>query len=227
MPLSTGEALIGGPTAVTVDLVETFRSALPWMLLALGGAMLVLLTIGFRSIVLPLKAIVMAAISIGASYGVLTWVFQDGHGARLLGFDAPGFIETTTPMIMMAILFELSMDYEVFMLSRMREEWLKTEDNTLAVSHGLARTGCLITGAALLLAVVIGGFATSDILIVKMLGVGMLVAVLLDDGRPRPAGPGDHATARALELVVPRARRPGCQAFTGTGPGAGATGSRL
>lgn len=133
MPLSTGEALIGGPTAVTVDLVETFRSALPWMLLALGGAMLVLLTIGFRSIVLPLKAIVMAAISIGASYGVLTWVFQDGHGARLLGFDAPGFIETTTPMIMMAILFELSMDYEVFMLSRMREEWLKTGDNTLLV----------------------------------------------------------------------------------------------
>ncbi len=176
----SGQAVIGGPTAITLDTVRAMGDRLPAMLAVMVGAMLVLLGVAFASVVLPVKAVLMSAISIGASYGVLTWVFQDGHGSGLLGFDPPGYLDVTTPIVMMAILFGLSMDYEVFLLSRIREEWLRTGDNTAAVARGLARTGRLITGAALLLAVVIGAFATSDIVIVTMLGVGMLVAVLLD-----------------------------------------------
>ncbi len=175
-----GSALVGGPTAITLDTLAAMGSRLPAMIAVMVAAMLVLLGVAFRSVVLPVKAVLMSAISIVASYGVLTWVFQDGHGAGLLGFDPPGYLDVTTPIVMMAILFGLSMDYEVFLLSRIREEWVRTGDNAEAVAHGLARTGRLITGAALLLAVVIGGFATSGIVIMKMFGLGMLVAVLLD-----------------------------------------------
>lgn len=177
---STGKALVGGPPAITVDTVHTLGSHLPAMLVVMGAAMLLLLGAAFRSGVLPVKAVVMSLLSIAASYGVLTWVFQDGHGASWLGFDSPGYLETMTPVVAMAVLFGLSMDYEVFMLSRMKEAWDAGASNADAVATGLARTGRLITGAALLLAVVIGGFATSGILVVKILGLGMLVAVLLD-----------------------------------------------
>lgn len=175
-----GSALVGGPTAITLDTLAAMGSRLPAMIAVMVTAMLVLLGVAFASVVLPIKAVLMSGISIAASYGVLTWVFQDGHGAGVLGFDPPGYLDVTTPIVMMAILFGLSMDYEVFLLSRIREEWRRTGDTTEAVAHGLARTGRLITGAALLLAVVIGGFATSGIVIMKMLGLGMLVAVLLD-----------------------------------------------
>jgi RND superfamily putative drug exporter len=181
--VSPGEgvsALVGGPTANAVDLIESIGSHLPWMALSVAAVMLVLLFVAFGSIVLPLKAIVMNAVSIGASFGVVTWVFQDGHLSGLLGFTSPGYLDVTQPILMLAILFGLSMDYEVFLLSRVREEWDRTGDNAHSVAAGLQRSGRIITSAALLLAIVIGGFATSGIVFIKMIGVGMLVAVLLD-----------------------------------------------
>ncbi|HET6654093.1 MAG TPA: MMPL family transporter [Nocardioides sp.] len=181
-------ALVGGPTAQAVDLIDSVGDRLPWMGLVVVVVMLVLLFVAFGSVVLPLKAVVMTAVSIGASFGVVTWIFQEGHLSGLLGFTSPGYLDVTQPILMLAILFGLSMDYEVFLLSRVREEWDRRGDtstdqrdrNTAAVAAGVQRTGRIITSAALLLAVVIGGFATSGIVFLKMIGVGMLVAVLLD-----------------------------------------------
>lgn len=173
-------ALVGGPTADAVDLIDSIGDRLPWMALTVALVMLVLLFVAFGSIVLPLKAIVMNAVSIAASFGVVTWIFQEGHLSGLLGFTSAGYLDVTQPILMLAILFGLSMDYEVFLLSRIREEWDRTGDNTRAVAAGVQRSGRIITSAALLLAVVIGGFATSGIIFIKMIGVGMLVAVLLD-----------------------------------------------
>jgi RND superfamily putative drug exporter len=181
-------ALVGGPTAQAVDLIDSVGDHLPWMALVVVLVMLVLLFVAFGSVVLPLKAVVMNAVSIGASFGVVTWIFQEGHLSGPLGFTSPGYLDVTQPILMLAILFGLSMDYEVFLLSRVREEWDRRADvgtdprhrNTAAVAAGVQRTGRIITSAALLLAVVIGGFATSGIVFLKMIGVGMLVAVLLD-----------------------------------------------
>ena len=141
--------------------------------------MLVLLFVAFGSIVLPLKAIVMNTVSIGASFGVVTWIFQDGHLSDVLGFTSPGYLDVTQPILMLAILFGLSMDYEVFLLAGAGGVG-PSGDNTEAVAAGVQRSGRIITSAALLLAVVIGGFATSGIVFLKMIGIGMLVAVLLD-----------------------------------------------
>jgi trehalose monomycolate/heme transporter len=140
----------------------------------------VLLFLAFGSLVLPIKAVVMNAISIVASFGVVTWIFADGHLSGLLGFTSTGYLDATQPILMLAILFGLSMDYEVFLLSRVRERWDATGDNTEAVASGVQRTGGIITSAALLLAIVIGAFATSGIVFIKMIGVGMLVALLVD-----------------------------------------------
>ena len=144
------------------------------------GVMLVLLFIAFGSIVMPIKAVVMNLISVTASFGVVTWIFSDGHLSDLLGFTSQGFLDATNPILMLAILFGLSMDYEVFLLSRVREQWDATHDNDLAVVTGVQKTGRIITSAALLLAVVIGAFSTSGIVFMKMLGIGMLVALLID-----------------------------------------------
>ena len=179
-PPAGSSVLVGGATADAVDLIDSIGARLPWMALAVAAVMLVLLFVAFGSIVLPLKAIAMNAVSIGASFGVVTWIFQEGHLEGLLGFTSPGYLDVTQPILMLAILFGLSMDYEVFLLSRIREEWDRTGDNTRAVATGVQRSGRIITSAALLLAVVIGGFATSGIVFLKMIGVGMLVAVLLD-----------------------------------------------
>jgi trehalose monomycolate/heme transporter len=179
-PAGDATALVGGSSAQTVDLIESIADHLPWMALMVVVVMLVLLFIAFGSVVLPIKAVVMNAISIVASFGIVTWIFAEGNGADLLGFESTGYLDVTQPILMLAILFGLSMDYEVFLLSRIREEWDRTHDNTQAVATGLQRTGRIITSAALLLAVVIGGFAISDIVFIKMIGIGMLVAVLLD-----------------------------------------------
>ena len=111
---------------------------------------------------------------------MITWIFPEGHLEGPLGFTSTGFLDATQPIFMLAILFGLSMDYEVFLLSRIREQWDRTHDNTLAVATGVQRTGRIITSAALLLAVVIGGFSTSGIVFMKMIGIGMLVALLID-----------------------------------------------
>ena len=177
---SGAEVLIGGTTAQFVDLLDSLGSTLPWMGLMIAIAMLVLLFLAFGSVVLPIKAVLVNAVSVTASFGVVVWVFQDGNLSGLLEFTPMGGIDATQPILMLAILFGLSMDYEVFLLSRIREQWDRTGDNTLAVTTGLQRTGSIITSAALLLAIVIGAFATSGITFIKMIGVGMLVAIVID-----------------------------------------------
>ncbi|MFI6500210.1 MMPL family transporter [Nonomuraea typhae] len=182
MPLEPGmrAAVVGGSTAAQMDLMASLAAVLPWMALVVGGVTFVLLFAAFGSLVLPVKALLMNALSIGASLGVIVWAFQDGHLAGLLGFTPTGTIEATATVLILAVVFGLSMDYELFLLSRVRAEWLRTGDNTAAVAAGLERTGGVITSAALLLLVVIGAFSTAGITIVKLLGVGMFAAIVVD-----------------------------------------------
>ncbi|HCT79718.1 MAG TPA: hypothetical protein DGT23_24770 [Micromonosporaceae bacterium] len=175
-----GNFMVGGRSAADVDQLDAFAERLPWMLLLIAVSTFVLLFLAFGSVVLPLKAILMNIISIGASFGVVVWVFQDGHLADWLGFTVTGFLEPGNLVLMLAILFGLATDYEVFLLSRVREEWDASGDNSHAVAHGLQRTGGIITAAALLLIVVIGGFATGGTATIKLLGVGTVVAVAVD-----------------------------------------------
>jgi RND superfamily putative drug exporter len=134
----------------------------------------------FRSVLLPLKAVLVNSISIIASYGAMVFIFQDGHFQGLLGFKSVGYVEAVLPVILFCVLFGISMDYEVFMLTRMREEWLLTGDNTKSVAYGLAHTGRVITSAALIIVVVAGSFAFTSIIITKALGIGLAMAVALD-----------------------------------------------
>ena len=172
--------LVGGLTADTVDLLTSLESHLPWMAAIIAVVMLVLLFLAFGSLVLPVKAILVNLLSISASFGVITWIFAEGNLEGWLDFTSTGFLDATQPIFMLAILVGLSMDYEVFLLSRVREQWDLTHDNTLSVATGVQRTGRIITSAALLLAVVIGAFSTSGIVFMKMIGIGMLVALLID-----------------------------------------------
>src|SRR4051794_14904153 len=176
----SGTVLVGGQSAQTVDLIDSVGSHLVWMGLIVAAVMMVLLFVAFGSLVLPVKAVVMNLLSISASFGIITWIFAEGHLSGLLGFTPQGFLDATNPILMLAILFGLSMDYEVFLLSRIREQWDRTGDNDLAVATGVQKTGRIITSAAVLLAVVIGAFALSGIVFMKMLGIGMLVALLID-----------------------------------------------
>jgi uncharacterized membrane protein YdfJ with MMPL/SSD domain len=181
LPAPSGaRVLVGGRTAAVVDQLRSLSSRLPWMALYVGMTTFLLLFLAFGSVVLPIKAIVMNTVSIGASFGVVVWVFQDGHLAGSLGFTSTGFLEPTNLILMLAVLFGLSTDYEVFLLSRVREEWDRTGHNRDAVANGLQRTGGIITAAALLLIVVIGGFATGGAATIKLLGIGTVVAVAVD-----------------------------------------------
>ncbi|NUS74525.1 MAG: MMPL family transporter [Corynebacteriales bacterium] len=175
-----GEMMVTGAPADLVDLVDGISERLPWMLAMMATVTFVLLFLAFGSIVLPLKAIIMNVISLGAAFGVVVWVFQDGHLSDFLGFTPMGDIEATQPILMLAILFGLSMDYEVFLLSRIREQWDATGDNKEAITRGLQHTGGIITSAAALLMIVIVGFAAGGITFIKMIGVGMLVAIAVD-----------------------------------------------
>ena len=173
-------AQVGGQTAALADQLSSIGHTLPWMALAVVIATFVLLFLAFGSLVLPLEAIVANILSLSAMYGVVTWIFQDGHLSGLLGFTPNGTISPTIPVLMFAIMFGLSMDYEVFLLSRIRERYVATGDNTGAIASGLQRTGGVITSAALLLVIVIGMFSLSSITFIKLLGVGMIVALVLD-----------------------------------------------
>ncbi|XRQ09299.1 MMPL family transporter [Actinomadura welshii] len=179
-PPDGAQVRVGGPTARIVDEVAGLGATLPWLALLVGGATFVLLFLAFGSIVLPLKAIAMNMLSLSATFGAVVLIFQDGHLSGLLGFTATGSIAPAMPILMLVILFGISMDYEVFLLSRVREEYDATGSNTAAVAAGVERTGAIITSAALLFVIVIGAFATSGITSVKMVGVGMVIAILLD-----------------------------------------------
>jgi RND superfamily putative drug exporter len=174
------EALVGGPTAAIVDSRAAMGDGLVLAVSLVVGINLFLLFMAFGSIVVPIKAVVMNVASVAASFGALVWVFQDGHFASALGFEVPGGIDLTVPIILFSVVFGLSMDYEVFLLARIREEYLRTGDDHEAIALGLERTGSLITRAALLLVVVVVGFAAGEFLFVQELGVGMVLAILLD-----------------------------------------------
>jgi RND superfamily putative drug exporter len=174
------EVLVGGRTAYNVDMVASLLAGLPWMLLLMASAVMIVLFLAFGSVVLPVKAVLMNLLSIGAALGVVVWGFQDGNLAELLGFTSTGFVDPGVVLLMLAVLFGISTDYEVFLLSRVREEWDSTGDNTSSVAYGLQHTGRIITAAALLLIVVIGGFAAGEMAFVKLLGIGMIVAIAVD-----------------------------------------------
>jgi uncharacterized membrane protein YdfJ with MMPL/SSD domain len=173
------EVLVGGPTAMVSDSLDAIAAKLPWMAALLIGATFILMFLAFGSLVLPLKAIVMSALSLSATFGVLVWIFQDGHGASLLGVT-PSPLESGIVVLMAAIVFGLSTDYEIFLLSRMVEARSKGATSQDAVTTGLAKTGRVITAAALLLIVVIGAFAFSQITMMRFVGVGMILALALD-----------------------------------------------
>ena len=173
-------ALIGGGAAEIVDVVDTISGEFPRTAAVVILATLVILAVLLRSIVLPIKAVVMNMLSILASFGALVWIFQEGNLSAILGFAPLGFVETTIPVILFCVLFGLSMDYEVFLLTRMREIYDRTGDNTAAVAGGLERSGRIITSAALIVVVVAGSFVFAEIVLIKALGVGVAIAVALD-----------------------------------------------
>jgi putative drug exporter of the RND superfamily len=172
--------LAGGGTAEIVDTVDQMYGDFPIAIALIVVATYLVLLILFRSVVLPLKAILMNTLSILASYGALVFVFQDGHFQNLLDFTPLGYVEASLPVIMFCVLFGLSMDYEVFLLSRVREEWDRTGDNTASVAAGLQRSGQIITSAALIVVVVTASFVSADVILIKALGLGIAIAVALD-----------------------------------------------
>ncbi|HEY5032130.1 MAG TPA: MMPL family transporter [Actinomycetes bacterium] len=174
------QVLVGGFSAVDADTLSAIGRTLPWAALWIVGGMVVLLFLAFGSAVLPFKAVLMNMLSLSASFGAVVWIFQEGHLSGPLSFTSVGSVEATQPVLMFAIAFGLAMDYEVFLLSRIREEWDRTHDNTRAVALGLQRTGRIITSAAALLIVVVGAFATSGVTFIKMIGVGVALAILID-----------------------------------------------
>ena len=179
-PPPGASVLVGGTTAGLVDELASLGATLPPMALLVGVSTFVLLFLAFGSVVLPVKAIVMNVLSLSATFGVVVWIFQWGHLSGLLRFTPTGSIDPTMPILMLAIIFGLSMDYEVFLLSRIRERYDQTGDNTASVAAGLQRTGGLITSLALLLIIVVGAFSASGITFIKLMGVGMIVALLVD-----------------------------------------------
>ena len=171
---------VTGDPAEIVDFRASITSRLPVAIAIIVVATFVLLFLMTGSVVVPAKAIVMNVLSLGATFGALVWVFQDGHLAGALGFDAPGSLDLVMPVIVFVFAFGLSMDYEVFLLSRIREVWEETGDNDLAVAQGLQRSGRIITSAALLMVIVFAGFLAGEIVAFKQLGLGLALAVIVD-----------------------------------------------
>lgn len=173
-------ARVGGGAAEAVDFTDAMRSSFP---LLLGAVLLIsylVLLVLFRSLILPLKAILMNLITVAATYGVLVMVFQRGWGSGILDFHTPDGIIPFVPVLLFAILFGISMDYEVFLLTRIREEYESSGDNEAAVARGLAQTGRIITTAALIMIAVFGSFALAESIIIKEVGIGLAVAIFLD-----------------------------------------------
>ena len=174
-----GVLKVAGFAAYSLDVLDAIIENLPIAIAFILTATIVLIFIQVRSVIIPIKAIIMNILSVSASFGMLVFVFQWGYGSEFLNFT-PQPIETTNPVILFCIVFGLSMDYEVLMLSRIHEEWERTGDNTLAVANGLQKTGRLITGAAAIMVVVFSAFGLSSVVILKQIGFGLALAILLD-----------------------------------------------
>ena len=181
VPAPTGSTVgVTGLAARSEDFMTSFRASIPVAVAIVIGVTIVVLFLTFGSVFLPVKAVLMSLISITASFGALVWIFQDGNLSGLLNFEATGSLAAWLPILMFAILFGLSMDYEVLLLSRIRERWVATRDNTRSVWEGIGLTGGIITGAALIMVVVFLAFALSDVLFLKAIGFSMALAVLID-----------------------------------------------
>ena len=174
------EVLVTGDTAESIDLSDTMSDWLPIVLTFVLGLSFVLLAIAFRSLVVAAKAIAVNLLSVGAAYGLLVLVFQEGVGNKLFGFPEVDTIEAWVPLFLFAVLFGLSMDYHVFLVSRIRERFRQTGDNSDAIAHGVGSTGRIITGAALIIIAVFSGFARGDLVMFQQMGFGVAVALLLD-----------------------------------------------
>jgi len=178
-PPSGGQVLVTGQTAYDVDLIafilQRVPGAIAWVVLM--TYLVLFLLVG--SVVLPLKAVLMNVVSISASFGALVWIFQQGHLSRLLNF-APSSIDPSVPVLLFCIIFGLSMDYEVLLLSRIQEEYRRTGSTTEAVAEGLERSGRLITGAAAIMVAVFAAFGLADVVLIKSIGLGLAIAVTLD-----------------------------------------------
>ncbi len=178
--LPNAEVAVSGMTAGSKDFVDTMKSHMPIVFLFVLSLAFILLLVTFRSIVVPIKAIVLNLLSVGAAYGILTWVFQDGHGEKAMDFQSVGGIASWLPLFLFVILFGLSMDYHVFVLSRVREavdRGMSTDD---AVSHGIKSTAGVVTSAALVMVAVFGAFALASDQTMKQLGLGLGIAILID-----------------------------------------------
>ena len=171
---------VGGLAADGHDFMESQSDTIPWAIALTLGASALILFLLFGSVVIPIKAVIMTLLSITASFGALVFIFQDGNFADILGFTTPGFTIAGNPIIMFSVLFGLSMDYEVLLLSRIQEAYRRTGDNTESVAEGLAKTAGVITGAALIMVTVFSAFALAESITIKSIGVGMAIAVLID-----------------------------------------------
>lgn len=180
-PLGSGlTRSVGGFDAGVIDYLANLYGQFPTTILFVVVVTYLVLLVLLRSLILPLKAVLMNGLSLLGAYGAVVWIFQQGHLSGLFNFSPTGYVDEITPIIMFCTLFGLSMDYEVFLLSRMREQYLRTGDNAASVALGLERTGRIITSAALILVVVAGSFAFTDIVLIKAVGLGLAIAILLD-----------------------------------------------
>ncbi len=177
---SDAEAFVTGSVAGSIDFTNVINTYTPLVFAIVLGLSFLLLTLVFRSIIVPIKAIIMNLLSVGAAYGLVVLVFQKGYGASFLGLQQVEVIEAWVPLFLFSILFGLSMDYHVFLLSRIREFFVQTKDNSSSVAFGLRSTGRIITGAAIIMVAVFGGFAAGDMIMFQQMGFGLGVAVLLD-----------------------------------------------
>jgi len=177
--VSGGKVLVGGQTAVDVDVIRFILDRTPLAVGFVVGVTLIVLFFLTGSVILPIKAVILNMLSIGASFGALVWIFQEGHLSTILGFT-PQSIDPSIPVILFSIVFGLSMDYEVLLVSRIHEEYVRTGDNTAAVAAGLERSGRLITGAAAIMFTVFMAFGLAEVVIIKAIGVGLAIAVAID-----------------------------------------------
>ncbi len=174
------ETQVGGLAAEGSDFMTSQAETVPYAIVLTLGASGFILFLLFGSVVIPIKAVIMTLLSITASFGALVFIFQDGNFGDVLGFQTPGFTVAGNPIIMFSVLFGLSMDYEVLLLSRIQEAYRRTGDNRASVAEGLAKTAGVITGAALIMVTVFAAFALAESITIKSIGVGMAIAVLID-----------------------------------------------
>ena len=177
---TSAQVYVTGQTALNLDYINYVNTYLPWVFALVLGLSFILLLVAFRSIVVPITAIFMNLLSVGAAYGLLVLFFQDGAGARIFGFAKTAQIEAWVPLLLFSVLFGLSMDYQVFLLSRIRERYDRSNDTKEAVAGGIGSTAGIITGAALIMVAVFGGFASGSLSAFQQIGFGLAVAVLID-----------------------------------------------